>query len=408
MQRSQYLTAPEATQEHHRSGLLLRRYETLIYPFKMPSIAIDASFIRPGAVGGAQQMLENLLEALCLAATPDDMLVVAGYPSRTLRRARERVSWLAPPTGRNRFVQSWRFAAGNDSQYDALLFPNYFTPPLGRRKSRVVTVIHDLQYRSFPATFSRVKRLWLRASHLHTLRRADVVVTISKHVRDEIVSLYGNWCAKKVIAIPNPISWQRFEGTDDGGASPLVPSSRYVLAVSAQYVHKNLATLIDAFAILRRRRAYSDVVLVLVGQWSNKLVGIAHAVDLVSQVARLGLQDAVRFTGFIEDNAVGVLYQKASMFVFPSLFEGFGMPAVEALGFGLPVLTTRRTAIPETTLGLATYLDKPLDAAEMADAIAAILDNPQRFRPAASDVTRVRETYALERIGRLYRDALVG
>ena len=81
---------------------------------------------------------------------------------------------------------------------------------------------------------------------------------------------------------------------------------------------------------------------------------------------------------------------------------------MEALGFGLPVLTSRRTAIPEVTLGLATYLDDPMDVTVMAERLTAMLDDPGTFRPSAQDVERIRDTYAPARIGAAYRALLAG
>jgi len=86
------------------------------------------------------------------------------------------------------------------------------------------------------------------------------------------------------------------------------------------------------------------------------------------------------------------------MFAFPSVFEGFGMPAAEALGFSLPVLTTRCTALPETTLGLAATIERPYDAAEWASSITAILHSPDAFRPAPAEVRQLRAHYTTARI----------
>ena len=84
------------------------------------------------------------------------------------------------------------------------------------------------------------------------------------------------------------------------------------------------------------------------------------------------------------------------------------MPAVEALGFGLPVLTTRCAALPEVTLGLAHYMDDPLDANEMADRIIQMLDDPHRYAPPQEAITHLRKFYAPERIAEAYRTLLVG
>jgi glycosyltransferase involved in cell wall biosynthesis len=93
------------------------------------------------------------------------------------------------------------------------------------------------------------------------------------------------------------------------------------------------------------------------------------------------------------------------MFAFPSVFEGFGMPAVEALGFDLPTLTTRRTAIPETTLGLAHYVEDPSDVDEWAERIIAMARDPTRHRPGEAGAARVRSRYAPDRIARAYARA---
>lgn len=373
----------------------------------MASIGVDATFVRPGVVGGAQQMLENLLDALAATAEPDDRLVAFGRPSREGSPGAKRFRWVAAPSGGNRFLQSWRILRTHASGLDSIVFPNYFTPPGRRaRRPRLVTVIHDLQYRTFPENFSRAKRLWLRYAHAATLRNADVVVTVSDHVRHDLLQRHGSRFERKLIAIPNPISWERFELGSDEPA--FAADGRYVLSVSAHYPHKNLGTLLRAFADLRSRAGFDDVVLVLVGQRSDRLIGMEKGMDLEAEAGRLGIAGAVRFTGYLSDGAVGSLYRGASLFVFPSLFEGFGMPAVEALGHGLPVLTTRCEAIPETTLGLATYVEDPRDAGEMADAMAAMISSPDTFRPDASSVERIRAVYALERIGGLYRRALTG
>jgi glycosyltransferase involved in cell wall biosynthesis len=96
------------------------------------------------------------------------------------------------------------------------------------------------------------------------------------------------------------------------------------------------------------------------------------------------------------------------VFAFPSLFEGFAMPPVEALGFGLPVVASRSSGIPETTLGLAVYLDEPRDSHALADRLGEVLDDPAAFRPSVEAVAEVRAAYAPARIGAVYRALLAG
>src|SRR5690606_13070144 len=108
-----------------------------------------------------------------------------------------------------------------------------------------------------------------------------------------------------------------------------------VLSVSAHWPHKNIATLLRAFRRLQDRTGDDGPELVLVGQLAPNLVSNRNATDLEAVVEQLGLRN-VRVTGHIDDEALGEEYRSASLFVFPSLFEGFGMPPVEALGMGVP------------------------------------------------------------------------
>jgi glycosyltransferase involved in cell wall biosynthesis len=123
-------------------------------------------------------------------------------------------------------------------------------------------------------------------------------------------------------------------------------------------------------------------------------------------IAELNLGDAVRAAGYIEPQELGALYRGASLFVFPSIFEGFGLPPVEALGFGLPVITTRCASLPEVTLGLADYVDDPTNVEELAALMTERLEDGRR--PDSTAVSELRDLYSPERIGRLMYDVLTG
>lgn len=366
-------------------------------------IAVDASFVDPGRVGGAQHMVENLIVGLAAACPDDDELVVyTDHPWAAPDRVRFR--GLEGPG--NRFSRITTTLRGRLHEFDAVLYTNYFTAPFPRtrRRPRTVTVIHDLQYLHLPQNFSRRKRAWLRASHEATLRLADRVVAISEHVRGDLLARYGRRWGSRVVAIHNPVSWERF---GEAGTIPdRIGEGPFVLAVAAQYPHKNLETLVRAFAELRRRGAHDDAKLVLAGQLGAGLTGVAWTTPLDRLIDGGDLRDRIVETGYLDDLALGALYRRASVFAFPSLFEGFAMPPIEALGFGLPVLTTREASIPEVTMGLATYMDDPRDPVEMADRLLQMLDDPGVARPSPADVARVRSAYDPVRIGTRYRDAL--
>ncbi len=157
-------------------------------------------------------------------------------------------------------------------------------------------------------------------------------------------------------------------------------------------------------AFQRLPKALNDFQLVLVGQLPESLLGMRRdrCDDIPALVEELGLQDRVRVTGHISDAELAWYYHHAEMFAFPSLFEGFGMPPVEAIGMGLPTLTTRCTAIPEATLNLAHYVDDPLNADEWSNLIAEILRNRNDFLPTQDAISEIREVYDPVAIARKY------
>ena len=286
----------------------------------------------------------------------------------------------------------------------ALLYANYFTPPR-HLPLRTATVIHDLQYRHLPHNSSVRRRVWLSVAHRATLRYADAVIVPSQFVRDDILNSYGASHESKVRVIPNPISWDRF-GASAPSLSPAEHQRPYILSVASHYDHKNLETLIKAFALVSRR--LPEYRLVLSGQLRHNLQGTKRrsTQSLPQLVDELGLGAKVVIRGHVADETLGSLYRHAELFVLPSLFEGFGIPPVEALGMGIPTLTTRCTALPEVTLGKASYVDDPLNRDELASKVIEMITNRLAFVPSAEDIRSVREYYCHTRIARDYFNAL--
>lgn len=367
----------------------------------MARLVVSALSVKPGQIGGAEFMIRNLVGGLAslgdietTVVTPDD---VNGWPSQIAVRA--------VPVG-NRVIAETALlpAIVRNLGADALLLPNYFTPPrlFG---VRTATVIHDLLYRRIPGVFRPGKRLWLRCCHRLTVEQASTVIAISRSVADDLIGVYGAKIGRRLVTIPNPIDWERLESSSSNTGHPL-GGRPYLLSVAAEWPHKNLHTLISAFA--RGRCRLRGGALILVGQNRKKLRGRTQSSgrSLQDAIVDSGLEGDVFQTGHIDDAQLGALYRHARAFVFPSLFEGFGMPPVEALGMGLPVITTRCGAIPDSTRQLATYVNDATDADELARAITSVFDAPESFAPSRTQVNELREFYSPVRIARLYRDAL--
>ena len=371
---------------------------------RAPRLLVTGHFVFAGQVGGAEHMFYNLVRGLGAAGEAPLVLCADERnfdPDFVAELPPGQVLACGGGSG-SRFVGEQRAALRRGLAAEAVLFPNYFVPPIvPGRLGRVATVIHDVQFRHFPQHFSARKRAWLTASQALAMRRADTVVAISDFVRDDLLRVYGRRFAGKVVTIPNPISWDRFGPADDGGP----PLDRpYILSVAAQYAHKNLPVLVRAFAEAARRQ--SDLALVLCGQPYDSLRGVPGSREgLGTLIAELGLHGRVQMTGYVDDLALGRWYRHAAMFAFPSVFEGFGMPPVEALGFGLPTITTACTALPETTMGLAVTVQDPSSAAEWADRLLQVWRNPAPARPGPAAVARLRAHYSPAVIGQQYARA---
>jgi glycosyltransferase involved in cell wall biosynthesis len=372
-------------------------------------IGIDATFVVPGAVGGVEHLLRNLVQGF-VQAHPSDRLVLFTRGDIRVSSALN-VEHVPLTDWGSRFLVNWTAAREVTQSLDALLFGNYFTPLLRQPQPRTVTVIHDLQYRHWPEYFSLRKRLWLRLAHEASLHWADRIVLISSFVRDDLLAQYGDKWKEKLFTVPAPISWDRFDSTDglNSAEAEIVASlreRRYVLCVSAHYPHKNLDSLVSAFALLRRQDpAMKDLALVLVGQ--PNIVRDQPANLIATLAEQLRVRQDVFVVGYASDTLTGWLYRAATLFALPSAFEGFGMPAVEALGFGVPVVAARVAAVPETTLGLAFYIENPTSHTELAAAIKTVVLNREHYAPSAEQARHVRCLYDPQRIATMYRSVLI-
>jgi glycosyltransferase involved in cell wall biosynthesis len=211
--------------------------------------------------------------------------------------------------------------------------------------------------------------------------------------------------------IHNPISLDRFDSQSE---QRITDGRPYIMCVAMDRPQKNLHTLIRAFDQIKDR--FPDHLLVMAGQLRRfrrdrreKSAEIAAEMPPTEELVRhLGLQDRVIVSGFVSDAELGALYRGASVFVLPSLFEGFGMPAVESLALGTPTLVSDLPVLREVTLNGARYVTNPQSASELAAHIAEILNNVDSTRPSRELMNNLRTHYAPETIARQYYDLLVG
>jgi glycosyltransferase involved in cell wall biosynthesis len=378
------------------------------------SIGICAFHREHQFASGAYSFIENLLRGLSALRQghepnyPFDIVVFHGADG--IRWSDAHAHFCQLPDRWGRWSAETRAAFLDARGFEAILFPNSFTPPLIRAK-RAVTVIHDLQYLHMPEYWPLARRLWMRSCHAWSLRRCDAVVAISQSVKNDILNHYGARWEPRVHAIWNPVSLERFSSPSE---QEFTDGRPYILCAAVDRPAKNLSTLIRAFALVHQR--FPDHCLVLAGQlrsdnraWRRSSVEIETKLPSAADLVReLKLDAHVRTTGFIPDAQLGALYRGASAFVLPSLFEGFGMPAVEALALGAPTIVSDLPVLREVTLGNARYIHDPRDEREMARHIEEVLIAGDQMRPSVEFRAEIARQFAPATIASQYVKLLLG
>ncbi len=234
-------------------------------------------------------------------------------------------------------------------------------------KTPCILTMHDLQHEYFPGFFSQEELAWRNRWFLPSAKKARHIITVSEFTRQTIIEKY-DIMPQKITAIYHGIS-PIFKAVCN---KKMIVSIRQKYGLPDQFVffpanpwpHKNHARLFDAVNLLRQDY-HTTVQLVLSGVWADKS-------GLSRLIARAGLANQVHLLGYLPYKELPALYTAASALVFPSLFEGFGLPALEAMACGCPVICSNTTSLPEL-VGDAAILIDPVDVAQIAEAIYNVL-----------------------------------
>lgn len=357
----------------------------------MLRVGVNLLWLVPGVVGGTEEHTTRLLWALAgrtsdqrgfeivlfvngsFVESHNDLVaqfptVVAPVDGRSkIRRVVAESTWLAGATKRER-IDLMHHAGG--------------TMPMVR-SCRGIVSIHDLQPLTFPEHFGRLKRMYLRMTIPRSARAASRVLALSDWAKADIVERLGVH-PDSVLVVPPGVE-PVCDGPDPAAVSDVLEryglvGRRYFLYPAVTYPHKNHVTLIRALAALVH--SHADVCLVLTGG-----EGPAEAAARY-EIERSELTSHVIRPGRIPESDLDVLYRNAVALTFPSVYEGFGIPVVEAMARGCPVLAADATALPEV-VGDAGLLVDPRDTTAWTAAMASTLDDSAlRANLVASGVAR--------------------
>ncbi|NRB62551.1 MAG: glycosyltransferase family 4 protein [Saprospiraceae bacterium] len=266
---------------------------------------------------------------------------------------------------------------------DVVIEPRHVGPFNLPNTTTRVTVIHDLSWKSVPEFQPFFSAMLQRTVIPWVLKSTNLIVTNSHWTAHDLAQQFPAY-ANKIIPAPLGPPQNLAIQNDEGIHSALGIDSPFFLFVSTLEPRKNLRTLLAAYQGFRQKNE-SKVQLVLAGKEGWKMKGFQQA------MAQHPFKDDIVQTGFISNQQLAALYKKAIAFVYPSWYEGFGLPILEAFSYGTPVITSNTTAMPEVA-GNAAILADPADAKTFTEAMHNIWGNPQlRQTLSTHGLRRVRE-----------------
>lgn len=284
---------------------------------------------------------------------------------------------------------------------DVLQFFN-FTIPQGI-DAKTVTIVHDMAYKAIPEAVPKKTQMWLQNWLPRTCRQCSVIATVSSFSKSEIMKYLGIEKSKIEVV---------YSGVDTDIYRPMIDRSviqdvldkyhikgKYFLYVGTLEPRKNVTKIIEAY-VEYKRRSPEPAILVLVGKkgWMYD--------EIFREIRDLGIEADVIITGYMKDEDKRKMIQGASVFVFPSKYEGFGTPPLEAMACGVPVISSNMSSLPEV-VGEGGILVNPDSAGEIADAMVYLMDNCnaryEMGRKAFAQAQRFTWEKTAERMRQIYK-----
>ena len=364
-------------------------------------IGVDIRCLMDGKRTGVEEYTLGALRAM-LAVAPEDTFVLFANSRKPMRLPEfsapnvELHTFAYPNKAFNLSLKLLRQPTIDHllGGVDVLFVPSVRLAPRSSGCPLVVT-FHDLSFVRHPDYFSRRRRIWHWLMEPQRLAEdASSVITVSHATARDVAQLY-EVPSEKIHVIHSGVN-EHMKPIDRASGEAQRVRARYglpehfVLFLGTLEPRKNLRGLLDAYRAVRER-----------GEFPHHLVltGVRGWIDdaFFAQVQGSPIASAVRFTGFVEDRDKPALYSLADLFVYPSFYEGFGFPPLEALACGTPVVTSYNSAIPEIAGSWATLVN-PYDTNELAAVLRECLLEPRRVPPHVSKEIRAR--YSWERAGR--------
>lgn len=265
---------------------------------------------------------------------------------------------------------NWLF---NDKS-DIYHFFNFIVPP--RIKGKVITTIHDMTYKLYPETMAKNNLKRIENDIEYSVNRADKIITVSESSKKDILK-FLDVDESKIEVVYNGVEYDKFNKSYVEEEKSKVRQKynlprKYILYMGTLEPRKNIESIIEAFGLYKTKNnlVSKDIKLVIAGKkgWLFE--------SIFNLVSKLSLKDEVVFTDYVDENDKPLIYKMADLFLFPSLYEGFGIPVLEAMASSVPVITSNVSSLPEVA-GDAAILVEPKDTEAIAKYINEITNNEE-------------------------------
>jgi glycosyltransferase involved in cell wall biosynthesis len=273
--------------------------------------------------------------------------------------------------------------------FDIIFNPKFTVPLLGRAKK--IWVLHGSEWFVIPKHFTWYDRLYVAASVPVYSREADAIISVAKFVKDDLTKQVSI-DAGKIFPIYNGIDPKQFCFIDDAARLQAVRAryqlpDKYIMWVGQIGTRKNIQRLLKSFAQIAQEFPHD---LVIAGE-KRKLQGSAEALAGIKELEQMGLGHRIRFLGWVGHDDLPAIYRMADHFCFPSIYEGFGIPLIEAMACGCPVLSATLGAPPEVCAGAALLVD-PYDVEAITQGMRRVItDSALREQMIARGLERAKD-----------------
>ena len=338
-------------------------------------IGINALYLLPNQVGGSEVYLRNLLSALAKIDRKNEYFIFSNIENNNTFNInednfREILCMVKAVSRTKRILWEQVILPFKVKKLDLdILFSPGFTSPFFT-PCRSVVAIYDLQLKVFPEYFKKIDLIFWNVFVYISIKRAARIITLSENSKRDLIRFY-NPPSEKIEVIYGGVNQDFFVSYDQESIERL--RSRYqlpermILCVSTTHPHKNYPRLLEAFSLLRIKNNIPHK-LVIIG-----LKGFFHQ-KLVKLINDMNLNNHVKLLDWVPFEDVPLFYKAAELFVFPSEFEGFGIPLIEAFASGVPVVSSNAASLPEVA-GDAALMVNPYSVSEIADAMYRIISD---------------------------------